>query len=246
MLFFLLSKIFWGLFAPSHVIVWTSIAAAICLAAGWQRAGRNFAVITALLLIFIGIIPTAIWLLRPLEFKYTSPEKPLDRVTGILTLGGSEDEKFRLTATYALARQYPSAYVVYSGGSNALIGDQNDIDSQRAKSVLLSLGLDPHRLIVESRSRNTWENILYSQALVKPEPGQTWILATSAVQMPRAMEVANQLNWKFVPWPTNWYTGQHVFSGYFLVSLNLGAFDEAIREWVGLYAYRWAGKAKYL
>ena len=129
MLFFFLSKIFWGLFAPSHIIVWTSIAAAICLTAGRQRAGRNFAVIIALLLIFIGMIPTHIWLLRPLEFRYISVGHSLDHVTGILTLGGGQDERFRLTATYALARQYPSARVVCSGGSNALIGDQNDIDS---------------------------------------------------------------------------------------------------------------------
>ena len=243
MLFFFLSKIFWGLFAPSHVIVWTSIAAAICLTAGRQRAGRNLAVITALLLVFIGVIPTNIWLLRPLEFQYGRPRHALDHVTGILTLGGGQDERFRLTATYALARQYPSAIVVYSGGSNALIGDQNDLDAQKAKSVLLSLGLDPRRLILESRSRNTWENVLYSRDLVHPKPVQTWLLATSAVQMPRAMEVGRRLNWEFVPWPTNWYTGQHVFSGYFLVSLNLGAFDEAVREWIGLYAYRWAGKA---
>ena len=203
------------------------------------------AVVSALLFILIGIIPTAIWLLRPLEFQYDRPRHALGPVTGILTLGGGDAPMTRLMETYVLSRQFPSAMVVYSGGSNGLIGNQNDGDAQRAKQVLLSLGLEPRRLILEGRSRNTWENILFTRALVKPEPGQTWLLATSAVQMPRAMAVARQLNWTLVPWPTDWYTGQHIFTGYFLIPLNLAAFDEAVREWIGLFAYRMAGKAKF-
>ena len=244
MLFFILSKVFWGVFAPSHIILWTSLAAVVSLMARKQRLGRAFAVISALLLLLIGVIPSHIWLLRPLEFRYDRPRHMLDHVTGILTLGGGEDSRDRLMATYALARQYPSAMVVYSGGSNSLIRGEIGADAQKAKRILLSLGLDPHRLVLESRSRNTWENILFSRALVKPTTDQNWLLATSAVQMPRAMEVAHQLNWNLVPWPTNWYTGQQVFTGYFLIPLNLGAFDEAVREWIGLFAYRWTGKAK--
>jgi uncharacterized SAM-binding protein YcdF (DUF218 family) len=151
----------------------------------------------------------------------------------------------RLMETYFLSRQYPSAMVVYSGGSNVLIGAQNDDDAQRAKQTLLGLGLEPRRLILEGHSRNTWENILFTRALVKPEPGQTWLLATSAVQMPRAMAIARRLNWTLVPWPTDWYTGQHVFTGYFLIPLNLAAFDQAVREWIGLFTYKLTGKAKF-
>lgn len=243
MLFFPASKIFWGVFAPSHIIAWTSIAAAILLMTRRQRAGRTLAVISALLLIFIGIIPSNIWLLRPLEFQYARPTRPLGHVTGILTLSGG-DPRARLASTYALAQQYPSALVVYSGGQNVLIPDKNDAVAQRAQRFLLSLGLEPHRLMVEGRSRNTWENILFSKALVKPRPGQTWVLATSAVQMPRAMAVARRLGWPLIAWPTDWLTGQHVFTGYFLIPNNLGTFDEAVREWVGLFAYRWSGKTK--
>jgi uncharacterized SAM-binding protein YcdF (DUF218 family) len=226
-------------------MVWTSISAAILLLSNRQRTGRILAVVSALLFILTGVIPTAIWLLRPLEFQYDRPRQRLGAVAGILTLGGGDAPTTRLMETYLLSRRYPSAMVVYSGGSNALIGSQNDDDAQRAKQVLLDLGLDPKRLILESRSRNTWENILFTRALVKPELGQTWLLATSAVQMPRAMAVAHRLDWALEPWPTDWYTGQHVFTGYFLVPLNLAAFDEAVREWIGLFAYRLAGKAKF-
>lgn len=243
-LFFTLSKIFWLLLAPSHLIVWMGVGAVVALVWGRRRTGLVLASLSACLLIAIGLVPSAIWLLRPLEFQYARPAHPLTRVNGILILGSGESNRARLLGGYILSRRYPSAVVVYSGGSNRLLGPQDALGARRSQSMLLDLGLSPARLIVESRSRNTWENILFSRDLVKPRPGETWILATSAVQLPRAMAVARRLNWQFVAWPTDWITGQHVFSGYFLVPLNLGLFDEAVREWIGLLAYRLSGKAK--
>lgn len=242
MLFFPVSKIFWGLFAPSHLILWCVLAAVLLPFLGRPRAARGFGVAAAVMLILMGVVPSAIWLLRPLEFQYGRPGHRLEHVTGILSLGGGEDFRARLMGTYVLARQYPEAVVVYSGGSNALIGGETGGDAKRARAILLSLGLPSERLILESGSRNTWENILFSRALVKPKPGEVWLLATSAIQMPRAMGVARKLDWDLVAWPTDWRTGQHVFSGYFLIPLNLGLFDAAAREWIGLFAYRLTGK----
>ena len=243
-LFFSISKIFWLFFAPSHVIVWIAVAAVLALILGKRRTGFLLAGLSALILIAIGIIPSAIWLLRPLEFQYGRPTHHLENVKGILILGGGESTQARLISAFILARQYPEAMVVYSGGSNHMVGVQDPVVAGRSQSMLLNLGLSPARLTMEDRSRNTWENILFSQQLVKPRAGETWLLATSAVQMPRAMGVARRLGWTFVAWPTDWRTGQHVFSSYFLVPLNLGMFDEAVREWIGLFAYRMAGKAK--
>jgi len=243
-LFFSFSKIFWLLFAPSHLIVWIGAAAVLALAIGRRRLGFLFAALSAFLLIAIGVVPSAIWLLRPLEFQYGRPQRPLNNVNGILILGGGESNRARLIGGYVLSRRYPSAQVVYSGGSNRLVGPQDTLGAARSKNVLLDMGLSPERLTVEDRSRNTWENIQFSHELLKPKAGDVWVLATSAVQLPRAMGVARRLNWQFETWPTDWNTGQHVFSGYFLVPLNLGLFDEAVREWVGLFAYRLSGKTK--
>jgi uncharacterized SAM-binding protein YcdF (DUF218 family) len=214
------------------------------LAIGWRRLGLFLAGLSVLMLVALGVVPSAIWLLRPLEFQYGRPQHPLNNVNGILILGGGESNRARLIGGYTLSRRYPSALVVYSGGSNRLVGPQDSLGATRSKNILLDMGLSPTRLIVEDRSRNTWENILFSRDLVKPKPGETWLLATSAVQLPRAMGVARRLGWQFTAWPTDWNTGQHVFSGYFLVPLNLGLFDEAVREWIGLYAYRLSGKTK--
>ena len=242
MLFFPVSKIFWGLFAPSHVILWCVLASVLFPLFGKRRTALGFAAAAAVMLTVMGVVPSAIWLVRPLEFQYDRPGHRLEHVTGILSLGG-EDFRARLIGTYLLARLYPEAVVVFSGGSNALIGGEAGADARRAQIILLNyLGLPPNRLRLECGSRNTWENILYSRALIKPKPGEVWLLATSALQMPRAMGVARKLKWDLVAWPTDWRTGQHVFSGYFLIPSNLSLFDAAVREWIGLFAYRLAGK----
>ena len=43
------------------------------------------------------------------------------------------------------------------------------------------------RIAVETQSRNTAENAVFSKRLIAPKPDEHWLLVTSALQMPRAM-----------------------------------------------------------
>ena len=83
---------------------------------------------------------------------------------------------------------------VFSGGYGLLLDNEPGVDARFARRILIGLGLSPERLILEDSSRNTWENLLYTKRLIKPKHSQTWILATSALQMPRAIEIARTLN----------------------------------------------------
>jgi len=97
-------------------------------------------------------------------------------------------------------------------------------------------------MILESHSRNTYENLLFSKAIVEPKPGEVWLLATSAMHMPRAMAIARKLDWPMTPWPSDYLTGP---SGgdLFNVVRNLACIDYVFHEWAGLLAYRLSGKA---
>ena len=90
---------------------------------------------------------------------------------------------------------------------------------------------------------NTYENLLFSKALVKPRAGQVWLLATSAAHMPRAMAIAAQVGWPMVPWPTDYMTTRDSDGGWMFVSGNLGLADYVVHEWIGIVAYRLTGKA---
>ena len=242
-MFFSVSKIFWGLCAPSHVLLWCSLlAAGLVLTRRYRRAGIAFAVLTALLLVGVGVVPSHIWLLRPLEHRFDSTALPA-HVDGILTLGGGSEDNVRLARVAMLARRFPNARLVYSGGDGELIDNRPDVSAAYARRFLLALGTDPSRITLEGKSRNTFEDIAFTQRIVQPRSGETWLLATSGYQLPRAVEIANRLGWKLLPLPTNHVTSATGIDGIFDVPENIHHFDVAIREWIGLLVYRWSGRS---
>lgn len=251
--FFPVSKAFAFVALPSHVFFWLVAATVLALLAGRLRTARTLGIVSLVLLVLIGVVPTGLMAERPLEDMY--PRRPLpDRITGIVTLGaglgvpellsrgapGSRTSIERLVSTWELARQHPEARVVFSGGW----GENSDAIAARAD--LLGMGLDPGRLTLEGRSRNTYENLAFTQAIVRPRPGETWVLATSALQLPRAMQVARRVGWPMIPWPTDYMTtaqGLPPASQWFRIAENLSYADDAAHEWIGQAAYAAAGLA---
>ena len=239
-MFFTASKIFWLLCAPSHVIVWCSVLAAILLLAGRRRAGTGLAIAAAALLVMIGIVPSYHWLGRPLESRFDGLVPPA-HADGILVLGGGGQDIYRLPAAYMIARRYPQARLVFSGGPGELLRGHPGADAEHAKDFELALGLAPSRLQLEGRSRNTFENLQFSKELLHPRADQAWILVTSAYHLPRAIEIAQRMGWKFFPWPSNRLTARHGLPDWFEVASNLENFDMLMRERIGLAVYRWRG-----
>lgn len=253
-MFFTASKLFWLVAAPSHLLFFATILALILLLLGQVRAGRVFALIAALLLLLFGILPTHTILMRALENQYRRPAAPA-HVDGVVVLGNGErvdivrtrgteasgQQDSRMVAAFALARRYPSARVVFSGGSGTLDDNGHHAEADAARFVFDEMGLDPRRLVLERHSRNTAENMAFSRALVRPRPGETWLLATSASHMPRAMAEAARQGWVMTAWPTDFATTPGGYGGYWEVGGNLAQSDWAVHEWIGLLAYRLKG-----
>lgn len=249
-MFFTVSKLFWMFFAPTHFLTLLIISATILLNTKYERLGRRLAFASVVLFVVIGILPTGTWLTLPLENRFARPDWPA-HVDGVLVLGGglgseiiasrgvpaTVSSEARVVGAFELARRYPNARVVFSGGSGQL-GGGGGADADGAKYIFAQMGLDPKRLILENRSRNTGENIVFSQKIVNPRPGEVWVLATSAIHMPRAMHIARRAHWKMIAWPTDYSTTPKEFGSLFAVPENLGATDSAIHEWIGLLAYR--------
>jgi uncharacterized SAM-binding protein YcdF (DUF218 family) len=253
-MFFTLSKLFWIVAAPSHWLALLVVATALCLLLRKPRAATAFAfaAVALLLVAWLAAMPLA----RAWENRYPRPPWP-SHVDGILVLGGgydsvllhqrhapsTNDSAYRLLEGYAAARRYPEARLVFTGGSGLLDGATLP-ESETARYVFTELGEDPKHMILESRSRNTYENILFSKAMVKPKPGEVWLLATSAMHMPRAMAIARKLDWPMTPWPSDFRTGADSGPEFWEIAGNLGLLDYAVHEWIGFEAYRLSGKAQ--
>ncbi|TWB15470.1 uncharacterized SAM-binding protein YcdF (DUF218 family) [Nitrospirillum amazonense] len=247
--FFTVSKIGWYLVAPSHVLVWTALAAAV-LAARRHGAAVVPATACALTLLVLLTLPVGNWALRPLEGLYPRPAEPA-AIDGILVLGeGLNGEVLRdrgvpgvgpdggtLLAAAALARRHPEARVVFSGGSGEL-GTAGMPEAEVARHVLADLGLDDTRVSYEARSRTTLENLLLAKDMAQPVPGQTWLLVASAYHMPRAMLSASRVGWRVTPWPSDYLTTAQGPETHLSLAANLAHLDLAAHEALGLAAYR--------
>lgn len=209
-----------------------------------------------MLLLVVAVLPVADWALAPLENRFPPPRDLPAHIDGIIALGGAIDAELtkahgmpslnehaeRMTSFVALARRYPDAKLVFSAGS-ASIFPGHPTEAEGARMLFQELGLDPARVIFENESRNTYENAIFSKALAKPQPGENWILVTSAGHMPRAVGIFRQAGWPVIPWPVAYKTGEP-----FNISLA-GHFDHldfAVHEWIGLVAYRLLGRTDAL
>ena len=147
----------------------------------------------------------------------------------------------------ALARRYPNARVVFSGGSANLIG--NDArEADYAAALFESLGVDKSRLLMERSSRNTEENAKFSKVLAAPKSGERWWLVTSAYHMPRSIGLFRKAQFAVEACPTDWRVGGpsdlRTFS--VIAGEGLGRTDIGLREWSGLFVYWLTGKIDQL
>jgi len=195
------------------------------------------------------------------------------RVDGIILLGGSIDPGLsqargqialiaaagRVTETAALARRFPAARVVISGGDPSIVpaslpgaipGAVPEAMSEAAatRDLLVELGVPVERIELEGRSRNTEENAVFSLAAAQPKPGETWLLVTSAMHMPRAVGCFRRAGWADItPYPVDYRTSTTIGTGLgLLLADDLVLVNFATKEWLGLVAYYALGRTDAL
>ena len=142
----------------------------------------------------------------------------------------------------ALARRYPKAKLVFSGGSGRL-GRQDIKEADVLAPFLDILGVTPKRVVYERMSRNTYENARLTYDLVKPKQGENWVLITSAFHMPRSVGSFRKAGWTVIPYPVDYkFTGKEEFNLSFDFAAGLGGLASGSHEWLGLLFYRLTGK----
>ena len=148
---------------------------------------------------------------------------------------------------YFVSEQLASAgaRVVIAAGHGELVPNRVT-EAEATRSLLVSDGLDPSRILIDDRSRNTFENALFSKKVANPQPGEVWLLVTSAVHMPRAVGCFRRVGWTILPYPVDYHTGRSITPDLFDLAENLALFERAMREWVGLVAYRLLGRTDAL
>ncbi|MFQ5625196.1 MAG: YdcF family protein [Methyloligellaceae bacterium] len=261
-MFFYVSKLLWFFVQPSNAILLLLVAGIILLWSRWARTARRLVLASGLLLFAGGLTPLGHALLLPLEDRLTRADLASGAPpNGIVILGGAQDMSVytargtitvneaaeRLIEGVLLARRFPDARIVFTGGSSAVF-EKPTTEAAGAAALLESVGVAPERLLLEDKAQDTFQNALFSVELAQPRPGARWLLVTSANHMPRALGCFRKVGFAIEPWPVDYRTRgrQDVWRFFPKPSEGWRRMDDAVREWAGLLAYWVTGRTNTL
>lgn len=258
-MFFYASKIIWFFLTPSNLIFATLLLGAV-LSLRWRRLGGMLVLIGVLGLGVFGLSPAANLIIQPLEERFPQPSaEEIASVDAIIILGGFTSNPIstdrgtpalteaadRIFAAAELARRVPDVPIILTGGSPALFRETAREADIGAK-LMVDIGIDPARIVREDKARNTAENASETRKLIDPQPGQRFLLVTSAYHMPRSFGAFRADGWTgIVPYPTDYRTRgpSDLAKPFAAVSEGLRRTDISVREWIGLAAYWITGRS---
>jgi uncharacterized SAM-binding protein YcdF (DUF218 family) len=259
-MFFALSKIIGFFVSPANVLLLSGIVGVLLLRTRLARTGWWVTAVSLFALATIGLSPLGNALIIPLEQRFPPPDESRDPPDGIVILGGAvsadisdarnvqalNEAAERMTVAVALVRRYPNVRAIFTGGSGNLVYDGNE--SAGAMRLFESLGVPPGRIMTEDKSRNTYENAVFTKRIVDPKPGERWYLVTSAYHLPRAVGVFRQAGFPVIGYPVDWRTRgpQDMLRPFSVLGEGIRRTDLAVKEWAGLLVYWLTGRLSEL
>lgn len=228
----------------------------VLLLKGVHRAAKWLLGCTTVIMLLIALFPVGDWMLSPLETRFeTNPELP-EKLDGIIVLSGGEacvlselwdqvelwQAAERSLGFMALARKYPQARLVFTGGTGSLLSQEYKA-ADVAKRLYEEQGMDVSKIHFERNARNTYENAIFTRKEINPLPGETWVLITTAWHMPRSVGIFCKAGWPVIPYPVDhWTEPGNLVRIDFNFSGHLKTLTAAFKEWVGLVVYYLTGK----
>jgi uncharacterized SAM-binding protein YcdF (DUF218 family) len=260
--FFFASKIFWMIASPINLLLFAALIGVLFCYGRRARFGRGLALAAVLILLAAATLPLGVLLIAPLEDRFPLPPPDLHPPAGIIVLGGAIDDLAsaargetifdeggeRLTEAVVLAKRFPQARVVYTGGTASFVPGATSTEALQARKFMSQMGIAPERVTIEDKSRTTDENARFTAAIVHPEPSERWIVVTSAFHMPRAMGLFEKAGFHPIAYPVAFRTrGQRPddLRLSFEPARNLRTFEIAVHEWIGLAAYWASGRIEH-
>ena len=255
-MFFYLSKVFWFFADPGNAFLFALLFGFILAKTRFKRLGKGLVALSIVFALLVSVVPVGPMLLNALEERFPAPKTLPDTIAGIVVLGGVIDPYRseirqtpviggaveRITISANLAKKYPEARLIYTGGSGSL-RHQDQKEADHVVELYESLGIPRDRLLLERVSRNTWENAKFSIEIASPVSSENWILVTSAFHMPRAVGVFRRVGWELIPYPVDYNVGVvESFPSPLSFTRGLGSLSHAGHEWIGLIAYWITGK----
>ena len=250
-----LSKNIWLILGPINFLI-ILICIGLCLKLFKKKFSSNFFLILSFIYFcIIAVLPTGYYFLNKLESSFQSKKILESNIDGLLILGGPSSSNLsyihqqvsfneageRLTESIKVIKNFKPKKIIFSGGSPSQTFDSSH--AYVAEKFFSEMGIETDNIIFEFKSRNTYENILFSMEIAQPKKEENWLIITSAFHMKRAIYIAEKLDWKFIPYPVDFRTGLLPYTKPSITFLrNINTFDLASHEIIGLISYYFLGR----
>lgn len=253
-MFFVLSKLFYFLLAPISWIFILLIAQILIKSNSRKRKIK-------VCIIVIIIIFSNPYIYRSLVIYYQPKMLELDKnakfSVGILLGGLSMYDKNNVgyfvessDRFIQTANLYQSGYIkkiLVSGGSGMLLKKEPD-EASFLRKQLIHNGIPDTAIIVETKSKNTYENAIFSKKILDSlNLLPPYIVITSAIHVPRSNKVfakAGYTNYFMYPCNYEVIDTKFVIEDYLIPNISLlKDWKDFIKEIVGTIVYQITGKA---
>ncbi|MCB1190768.1 MAG: YdcF family protein [Leptospiraceae bacterium] len=251
-MFFFFSKILTILFFPLPL----TILLGIILTFFVVKKYKILFVSPFLMLWFFSSYPVCQLLIGSLEKDYPPVSiEEIDKSDAIVVLAGMinnfsvyenrielMEATDRLTDAMFLYQAKKADLILITGGSGILFYQSNP-EAELAKKFLIKAGIPDNQIIAENESRNTAENAIYTAKILKKLDKKSIILVTSAFHLKRSLATFSKQGIQTKPFPTDYRTLKSDWNWDVFVP-SVGALSTstiAIKEWIGIFAYKWKG-----
>lgn len=249
-----LSPLTWGLLGVAAALPWRRPRRP----SRWRRRRAIGALGLATLLVFaMPAVSNA--LLYRLEHAAPSTYRPDVTYDAVVLLGGMTDERVsadtgqpsyndnveRLVMTHRLLAEGKARFAIASGAAVDPSLDEWS-EARMLARQLVAWGIDPSRVIVEDRARNTHENAVYSRRIAVERGFREVLVVTSAFHMRRSAECFEAVGMKVDTLAVDFRAHASPLRLEAMLPRS-GALAEStmtLRETFGLYVYRFQGYAR--
>ncbi len=201
-------------------------------------------------------------LVRSLEWQYL-PNGEIPKAEAMVILGGGTRPRIAPRPWYEvneagdrilygswLYKQGKAPLIIVTGGRAEWLGDGGNPESEDMAAIAEFMGVPPRAIIQESQSFNTRDNAINTKEILDKRGITKILLVTSALHMPRSMEIFRKVGVESIAVPTDFLSVQNENSKGWAAVLELLPSAEAlknttnaIKEYIGLLVYQLAGWA---
>ena len=134
-------------------------------------------------------------------------------------------------------------------GDNGFMIDKGLKEAEQLKEVLIEEGIPNEDILIENKSKNTYQNAIESKKVLDASPvNESVLLITSALHMKRSEACFKKAGFKnFGTFTTDHYTGEkrgYYFDQYVVPNIStMSDWNKLTHEWVGYLTYWIVGYA---